>query len=718
MSFHKFSGLVAAATLLAGCSGNADPSPTTNDEAKDFRDGSYFYVLGYDENTGKQIRGGTHEVVAFDENGKREAIDSANRTSRLHPDLTASSDYMLFDSELRQGNTDWDVFASTWWPQSRNGTAWRWQPGAGDDYNDLSDRDRLSPIEKYDLLFYAAQTATVDAVSHCEYRDYVDDPENCEEIDHPALTVAGPATKWELENQGVYQFVEPENWWGHCNGWASYATAEPLGYPLRDVNVRFEGGTVYECTDDAEDCMLFRMADIEGLMTELYFSDQATFSGRRCNTTPDEIERDEHGRPVDEACRDLNPGSFHAAITGLMGRGADEIVPGGEADFPAFVIDHNYDHEIWNFPVVGFEMNSSERISAEEAQALVGGEGGYQFNDNATQFVRVQLTYSMISDSVPPEELLRRADTRDMPPVEVPLNYVLELNDDNRILGGEWIENPTFTQDSKELHPDFMWKALEARGFGEGSDDLGGDSDNPFVAYSRVQSLLRCANEPESCHDDRNGGGGDLTTALDFTGSVGRDDMQRWDDVLAPGTWTFTLAHDAAAPGGDADLYVRTGSAPTLSAHDCRPWLNGSAEVCTLELTEPTEVHWMVHGYAEANGFRILVEGDVGGGGVEPPPAWEGMSEAGAVGRDEEHRFSTGTLPEGRYTFDLTGTGDADLYVRTGDAPSTSTWDCRPYTSGSGETCSVNLTSSAEVHMMVRGYATSSNYQLTGARAE
>ncbi|MEM6991109.1 MAG: pre-peptidase C-terminal domain-containing protein [Myxococcota bacterium] len=720
MSFHKISGLFAAAALLAGCANSSDTTPDGPATDADFRDGSYYYVLGYDPATGKQVRGGTHEVVTYDANGKREAINSANRTSRLHPAMTANSDYLLYDENLRQGGTDWDVFASTWWPQSRNGTAWRWQPGANQDYNDLSDVDRLSPMEKYDLLFYPGQTATVAEVDHCEYRDYVDDPENCETINHPALTVAGPATKWELENQGVYQFVEPENWWGHCNGWASYATAEPLGYPVRDVHVQFDDGQIYECEAGTEGCMLWRMADIEALMTELYFSDQATFSGSRCNTTPDEIERDEHGRPTDPECRDLNPGSFHAAITGMMARGADELVEGmPDIERPAFIIDHNWDHEIWNFPVVAFDVNSTDEVTAEEAQALVGGEGAYQFNAAATRFVRVQLTYQMISDSVPPTELLRRADTRDLDPVDVVLNYVLELDSGDRILGGEWIDDPTVSwgEDSKELHPDFMWKALAPRGWGEGADDLGGDSDNPFVAYSRMQMILRCANDADTCFDDRNGGGGEVVVAQDLTSAVGRNDIERHSDTLAPGTWTFTLSHDPANPGGDADLYVRSGAAPTLAAYDCRPWLNGSAETCTLELTEPTEVHWMVHGYSEDNAFRLQVTGVVdgdGGGGTDPDP-WGGLTESGSVTRNEELRFSTGTVPEGRYTFNMSGNGDADLYVRAGSAPSTSTYDCRPYTGGSNESCTVNLTGSGEIHVMVRGYAENSSFELVGA---
>ncbi|MDK2123656.1 M28 family metallopeptidase [Parachitinimonas caeni] len=59
-----------------------------------------------------------------------------------------------------------------------------------------------------------------------------------------------------------------------------------------------------------------------------------------------------------------------------------------------------------------------------------------------------------------------------------------------------------------------------------------------------------------------------------------------------------------------------------------------------------------------------------------------------------------------------TGTGDADLYVRIGAQPTTSSYNCRPYLSGSTENCSVNVTSASDVYVMVRGYS-ASTYTLT-----
>jgi len=57
---------------------------------------------------------------------------------------------------------------------------------------------------------------------------------------------------------------------------------------------------------------------------------------------------------------------------------------------------------------------------------------------------------------------------------------------------------------------------------------------------------------------------------------------------------------------------------------------------------------------------------------------------------------------------------DADLYVRVGAAPTTDLFDCRPYRSGSDEVCELTLTDPAVVHVMVRGFAETSTYSLTG----
>lgn len=101
----------------------------------------------------------------------------------------------------------------------------------------------------------------------------------------------------------------------------------------------------------------------------------------------------------------------------------------------------------------------------------------------------------------------------------------------------------------------------------------------------------------------------------------------------------------------------------------------------------------------------------------EPTPdAWAGLSEAGTVAARAEKRFETPALAAGTYTFEMTGTGDADLYVRVGVAPTAKLYDCRPYRTNSNEQCVVTLSTPAPVHVMVQGYGRSSKYELTGAK--
>jgi hypothetical protein len=96
------------------------------------------------------------------------------------------------------------------------------------------------------------------------------------------------------------------------------------------------------------------------------------------------------------------------------------------------------------------------------------------------------------------------------------------------------------------------------------------------------------------------------------------------------------------------------------------------------------------------------------------PDGWEGMSESGTVAKDEEVRFHTPTVAAGSYLFTLSGTDDADLYVRVGAEPTLESYDCRPYRAGSDESCEVRLNTPAEIHVMVRGWAQSSTFELVG----
>jgi hypothetical protein len=76
--------------------------------------------------------------------------------------------------------------------------------------------------------------------------------------------------------------------------------------------------------------------------------------------------------------------------------------------------------------------------------------------------------------------------------------------------------------------------------------------------------------------------------------------------TLPAGNYLVTLTHDPDAPGGDADLYVRIGSEPTLSTYDCRPYKSGSNETCAITLAAPARIFTIVRGYADRSNAFIL----------------------------------------------------------------------------------------------------------------
>ncbi len=201
------------------------------------------------------------------------------------------------------------------------------------------------------------------------------------------------------------------------------------------------------------------------------------------------------------------------------------------------------------------------------------------------------------------------------------------------------------------------------------------------------------------------------------------------------GQLTYTMVVPAGATGlsfaisggtGDADLYVKFGSAPTLSSYDCRPYITGNNETCNISNVQAGTYYVMLNGYAAFSGVSLVgsytAGGGGGGGGGGCTPSGTVLCSGSVVtglAATKGNWSSTYTIviPSGSssLTVAISGSsGDADLYVRNGAAPTTSSYTCRPYLTGDNETCTINSpTAGATYYIKVRAYATYSGVTLS-----
>jgi vibriolysin len=108
--------------------------------------------------------------------------------------------------------------------------------------------------------------------------------------------------------------------------------------------------------------------------------------------------------------------------------------------------------------------------------------------------------------------------------------------------------------------------------------------------------------------------------------------------------------------------------------------------------------------------------------GVPPPPPvttplTNGVPVTGLSGSTGNKKYYTLEVPAGQSTLTFAtsgGTGDMDLYVRYGAVPSASTYDCRPYTGSSAETCSFTNPQAGTWYVMMHAYSSYSGVTLTG----
>jgi vibriolysin len=108
------------------------------------------------------------------------------------------------------------------------------------------------------------------------------------------------------------------------------------------------------------------------------------------------------------------------------------------------------------------------------------------------------------------------------------------------------------------------------------------------------------------------------------------------------------------------------------------------------------------------------------GGSSSPPPTdgtlQNGVPVTGLSGAKGEQSFWSLAAPAGQSSLSFTmsgGTGDADLYVQSGNKPTLTSYSCRPYVNGNSEVCAFTNPAAGTWWTMLNGYAAYSGTTLT-----
>jgi uncharacterized protein YuzE len=451
-------------------------------------------------------------------------------------------------------------------------------------------------------------------------------------------------------------------WFGICHAWApaSILTPEPKHAVTKNG-------------------VTFKVNDIKALVTLVHDGVENKFVSLRCEKddrtgATNAVELDENGRPKDIACRDSNAGSFHVLITNYLG-----------VERASFVFDQTFDDEVWNQPLRGYKVVEQRDVTEAEAIRLLGvtGTGG---------------TSKTLTADIP------QGQFKHFDPIAVkagtPFKAVMTGTGD----GDLYVK---FGAQPTE-------QSYDCRPYADGS----AETCELTVPANATQAFVSVHGYTASNVSVAVTTGGSAPTAYPFN-SKAKKLVYFKTDVQYIGE---SSPEEDGPLASHIDRYTSTNRYEYIVELDEQGKIIGGEWVGASKRSHP-DFAWLpirVRAESVASGkiryadVKALLDASVADeNGPPPSPSSEKtVKEAGVVAKGDFKIFGPYKVAAGKtLTATMTGTGDADLYVRKGAAPNISTFDCRPYKDGSNETCTV--AGGGDVYVAVNGYATSSNYDLT-----
>lgn len=352
-----------------------------------------------------------------------EIYNNANHPNNFHriagTNLILNFDSLPSSGTLSDSRLGW---SESYWPSNKGGITYRWnhpdpQPfkyrlHTKQEVQKMSDKElsELSPAELYDI--------------------------------------ANDDFNYTLTRNSMRRYSPRDLWWeGLCHGWAQAASHYPEPAP---VVVTSKSGIKVP----------FGSSDVKALlaMHESYnYGGKFGFVGVRCKASGkvegegDERDRNPNPPHPDIAnapdCKDVNAGAFHVVITNMLG-----ILGKG------FVADIDRFGDVWNQPITSYNFSVAGEEAVTPAHRSMGIERRIKIQMQMTygeelKFYTPQLAASGALNFV---SKLPVTNTPHQKFLSKNYSYIVELNGQGNIIGGEWISS---------TRPDFLWMYERSKQF-------------------------------------------------------------------------------------------------------------------------------------------------------------------------------------------------------------------------------------------------------------
>ena len=583
------------------------------------------------------------------------SIEAQGKPNAQKPELWSPQDApSLFSTSLNykladlpaEGEAARIPWAGSYWPVYQDGLNHKWDTASD------------APSTKYGKAFNV--TGVEDAVSRANGVDSQSHRTKC------TTATAATACKSDVGEECSFRAGKTDGyciptWFGICHAWAPAAIMVPE--PKKPVT---------------RNGVTFKVNDLKALASLVHEGVETKFVSLRCNAddrvgadVENDVEFDVHGRPVQKECRDSNAGSFHVLVTNYLG-----------VQRAAFVFDRTYDDEVWNQPLRGYKVTETRVVDFAEAHRLIGvsAVGGTTQN----------LAAAVAKDA-----------WKHFDPIAVvagtPFKVVMSGTGDGDL----------FVKFGAQPTAD----AYECRPYADGSDETceltppagatqafisvngytaadvalvvtsGGTQPAGYAFNAKAKTLHYVKLDVSYIGESASETDGNLGSTIDRYTSTDR--------------YEYVLEVDA-----DGKIIGGEWVGASKRFHPDFAWLPVSVRNATV-----------AGGKIKYADVKAMLDESIADGTTPVPGATKNETKTGTLAKDAWAQFGPFNVAAGtNLVVNMTGTGDADLYVKKGAAPTTSTYDCRPYKDGSAESCSV--AGGGDVYVSVNGYATSSTFSL------